>query len=104
MKEIKNVIICGLGAVGSIYAEKIQNYPNANLKILVDEQRLKKYLKNPIIMNGRELIFDYVLPTETQFKADLIIIATKYDGLNSAIKNLKNLIDCVEIGIIEILI
>jgi len=92
MKEIKNVIICGLGAVGSIYAEKIQNYPNANLKILVDEQRLKKYLKNPIIMNGRELIFDYVLPTETQFKADLIIIATKYDGLNSAIKNLKNFI------------
>lgn len=92
MKEIKNVIICGLGAVGSIYAEKIQNYPNANLKILVDEQRLKKYLKNPIIMNGRELMFDYVLPTETQFKADLIIIATKYDGLNSAIKNLKNFI------------
>lgn len=93
MKEIKNVIVCGLGAVGTIYAEKIENYPDANLKVLVDKQRLERYTKNPIIMNGKALHFDYVLPEETNFKADLIIIATKFDGLNDAIKNLENFVD-----------
>ena len=92
MKEIKNVIVCGIGAVGSIYAEKIEKYPNANLKVLVDKQRLERYTKNPIIMNGQELHFDYILPETSDFKADLIIIATKFDGLNDAIRNLKNFV------------
>ena len=92
MKEIKNVIVCGLGAVGSIYAEKIENYPNAELRVLVDEQRLKRYTQNPIIMNGQPLHFNYILPNAKNFKADLIIIATKFDGLNDAIKNLENFV------------
>ena len=36
--------------------------------------------------------FKYILPTEKSFKADLIIIATKNDGLEDAIKNMKNFI------------
>lgn len=90
MKEIKNVLICGLGAIGTIYAEKIQKLSSENLKILVDEKRLDRYLKNPIIFNGKELNFNYILPCEKNFKADLIIIATKYDGLFDAISNIEN--------------
>ena len=92
MKEIKTVLICGIGAVGSIYANKINQYDSNNLKILVDENRLKQYTKTPKIFNGKELILDYVLPENTNYKADLIIIATKYDGLNDAIKNIKNFV------------
>lgn len=92
MKEIKNVLICGIGAVGSIYADKIQNYNSDSLRVLVDENRLKKYTENPIVFNGKELHFNYVLPNETNFKADLIIIATKFDGLDDAIKNIKNFV------------
>lgn len=92
MKEIKKVIICGLGAVGSIYAEKIQNYAQAELKILVDKARLNKYTQNPLVMNGRKLFFDYVLPECTDFKADLVIIATKFDGLFAVIDNLNNFV------------
>ncbi len=92
MKEIKKVIICGLGAVGSIYAEKIQNYAQAELKILVDKARLNKYTQNPLVMNGRKLFFDYVLPECSDFKADLVIIATKFDGLFAVIDNLNNFV------------
>lgn len=92
MEKIKKVVLCGLGAVGSIYAEKIQNCFEIDLKILVDEIRLNKYIKNPIIMNGKELSLDYVLPKCTDFKADLVIIATKFDGLDSAIKNISNFV------------
>ena len=92
MRDIKNVLICGIGAVGSIYADKIQNYNPQGLRVLVDEERLKKYTKNPIVFNGRELNFNYILTDDRNFKADLIIIATKYDGLKEVIHNIKNFV------------
>ncbi len=90
MKE--NILICGIGAVGSIYAEKIQKYSPDNLKILVDEQRLERYTKNPPVFNGKELRLNYILPNNTDFKADIIIIATKFDGLSDAVRNIKNFV------------
>ncbi len=92
MREIKNVIICGIGAIGSIYANIISNFDNENLKILVDEKRFKKYLQNQIFYNGEPLNLNYILPSATNFKADLVLIATKNDGLTDACKNLKNFI------------
>lgn len=92
MKEIKNVLICGIGAIGSIYADKISTCDNEHLKILVDKNRFEKYTKTPKIFNGKELKLNYILPENNDFKADLIIIATKYDGLNDAIHNIKNFI------------
>ena len=92
MKDIKNVLICGIGAVGSIYANKIQNYDAENLRVLVDKKRYERYIKNPTIFNGKELNFNYILPDDNNFKADLIIIATKYDGLFDVIANIKNFV------------
>lgn len=92
MKEIKKVILCGLGAIGTIYADKLEKYDAKNFKVLVDEARLERYKKNPIKFNGRQLNFDYILPSEENFKADLIILATKFAGLKDAIKNIKNFV------------
>lgn len=92
MNDIKNILICGIGAVGSIYADKIQSYDSEHLRVLVDEERLVKYTNSPMIFNGKELNFNYVLPDETSFKADLIIIATKFSGLNEASKNIRNFV------------
>lgn len=86
MKDIQNVLICGLGAIGSIYADKIKY-----AKILVDEQRLERYKKNPTTFNGKVMELDYILPDD-DFKADLIIIATKYDGLADAVKNIQKFV------------
>ena len=91
-RKIKNVIVCGIGAVGSIYAEKFKQNAECDLRVLVDEDRLKRYSNEPIIFNGQELMFNYVLPSVTNFKADLIVIATKFDGLPAAVINIKNFI------------
>ena len=92
MKEIKKVILCGLGAIGTIYADKLEKFDAENFKVLVDEARLERYKKKPIKFNGRQLNFDYILPSEEDFKADLIILATKFAGLKDAIKNIKNFV------------
>ena len=92
MKEIKKVLVCGIGAVGSIYADKIEKFNPDDLRILVDKNRLERYKKNPTIFNGRILNFNYILPIATDFKADLIIIATKFDGLQEVVTNIKNFV------------
>lgn len=91
MKEIKNIILFGLGAVGSVYADKLSKY-DCNFRVLVDESRLKKYTENPITYNNLPLNINYILPDEKDFKADLIIIATKMSGLNAAISQIKNFV------------
>ena len=93
MKEIKNILICGLGGIGCVCASNIYNNKSANLKVLIDEKRWKKYTSTPTTFNGTSYNFDYILPSETNYKADLIIIATKNSGLNEAIKNIKNFVN-----------
>lgn len=90
---MKNVIICGLGAVGMTYASKLggKSRGKCNLKILVNEERLERYSKNKPVLNGVEQDFNYILPDDN-FDADLIIIATKASGLDSAVKMIKNFV------------
>ena len=93
MNEIKKVLICGIGAIGSILAHKISKFDNENLKILVDKNRLNSYTKSPKIFNGEKLNLNYITPENTNFKADLIIIATKFNALNDIVKNIENFVD-----------
>lgn len=94
MNRIKNILICGLGGIGCVCACNIKdNFKNGNLKILVDKNRYQKYIEQPTVFNSKKYIFDYILPDYKGFKADLIIIATKNDGLKSAIQSIKNFTD-----------
>lgn len=93
MREIKKVLICGLGAIGAIFAHKISSFDNNNLRILVDERRLEKYIKQPKIFNNKTLNLNYILPHNTDFKADLIIIATKFNAINDVVQNIENFVD-----------
>ena len=58
----------------------------------MDEKRYVKYQTTPKIFNGKILELNYVLPENQDYKADLIIIATKNDGLSEAINNIKNFV------------
>lgn len=84
---IKNVIICGLGALGMTYADKLKDV--CNLKILADETRITRYKQNTPTINNKVLELNYTTPEES-WDTDLIIISTKASGLSYAIKNIKN--------------
>ena len=92
MKEIKKVLICGIGAIGSVLAYKISKFDNANLRILVDQKRLQDYKNSPKIFNGETLNLNYITPDNTNFKADLIIIGTKFNALDEVTKNIRNFV------------
>lgn len=92
MTEIKKVLICGLGAIGSVYATAIHKHTDIDLKVLVDTYRLKRYEDSPIVFNGQKYDFEYTTPDKTDYKADLIIIATKNNNLSEVVESINNFV------------
>src|SRR5574344_89805 len=85
---IKDVLLCGLGGVGSVYASLITDSKMFNLKILLDKKRLERYTQNPTIINDKAYNFKYITPNE-DFSPQLIIIATKFTALKDVLKEIK---------------
>ena len=83
------VVLIGLGAVGLTYAVKLSN--KCDLSILADKERIEKFKAQKPVFNRVEQDFNYILPTD-KFDADLILITTKSQGLDSAIKSIKNFV------------
>lgn len=92
MSEIRNIAIVGLGAIGSIYAVKFHEHNPQCLRVIVDEKRYKKYMEDGLIFNGKRYDFNYVLPGGCPEKADLILVATKSNGLESALTAIENFV------------
>ena len=86
---MKKVVVCGLGAVGLSFISWCKNKSCFELKILANKERIDKYKKNKPVFNNIEQNFDYITP-EDIYKADLIVITTKAQGLSSAISYIKN--------------
>lgn len=52
--EIKTVAIIGLGAMGILYGSHLaKRIPQPDLRIIADQQRIDRYLKDAIFCNGQ---------------------------------------------------
>ncbi len=80
--EIKTVGLIGLGAVGALYAERLFA-SGAQVRVIVDEARKRRYEREGVLVNGRRVDFPYVTPAQAS-PVDLLIIATKQGGLTGA--------------------
>jgi 2-dehydropantoate 2-reductase len=89
VETIKSVAVIGLGAIGSIYAMKLSQYNPNILRVIVDEQRRGRYLNEGVYFNGQRYDFNYVTPEEADEKVDLILVATKSQGLTQAISAME---------------
>lgn len=92
MNDISSVLIVGLGAIGSIWAVRLQDFDPSCVRVLVDASRVSRYREQGILFNGQRRDFEYVLPGPEQPQADLILIATKADGLPNAITAIKGFV------------
>lgn len=89
--KIRTVSIIGLGALGILFGNHLsKRMPKADLRIIADKDRIKKYESNHIYCNGESCEFNYMTPEELCEPTDLIIFTVKYDGLNDAIQAMKN--------------
>lgn len=88
--EIKKVAIVGMGALGLMYGEHIQKKAGTDsVCFLLDRARMERYEKAHFTVNGEEVAFGMKEGIEAE-PVDLVIVATKYNGLSSAMEVMEN--------------
>ncbi len=89
--EIQKVSIIGFGALGVLFAERIaQRMDKANLKFIADAQRIGRYKRDGVFVNGIRHDFEFASPEQTGQTDDLVMFAVKFNDLNDAIKMVEN--------------
>ena len=83
---INSVAIVGMGALGLMYGEHIQKKNGVgSVSFLLDSQRMARYQSAEFSVNGEPIQFPMVDGSEAE-PVDLLIVATKYNGLRSAME------------------
>ena len=86
---IKSVAIVGMGALGLMYGEHIQKSQKGNVSFLLNKERMERYQSAHFTVNGETVHFP-MIDAENASPADLVIVATKYNDLRSAMEVMKN--------------
>lgn len=77
----------GLGALGGIYLDRIASgLPEADVFVVADGERADRLERDGVRINGRDLRFPIVRPGDEAAPADVLMIATKANGLVPAIE------------------
>jgi 2-dehydropantoate 2-reductase len=90
MRSIQTVSLVGLGAIGAIFGKKLQTYLGDKFRVIVNKERMERYQRNRITINGEEQNFRYITPNTEVEPADLVIIATKNAELKQAIADARH--------------
>lgn len=85
--KINKVAIVGMGALGLMYGEHIQEAGSVELFFIMDKERKARHLQDKYIINNIEKQFKLVSPEDGQ-PMDLIIVATKFGGLEQAMEEM----------------
>lgn len=85
MKKIRQIAIVGMGALGLLYGEQIVDALGYDaVSFLVDEERFEHYKENVYTINDKVMQFHMTRVSEAR-PVDLVIVATKSTGLESAL-------------------
>ena len=89
MNPIRRVYLCGLGALGGMYASRFCAVSVENLKIVADPERIRRYQEQGVIVNGSRLQLSFISPNDTAPFADLVVIGVKWHQLKQAIEQIR---------------
>lgn len=85
MTAIKKTAIVGMGALGLLYGEQIQNALGKDaVTFVMDEERFERHKSDVYEINGNVIKFNVTQVSEMK-PVDLVIVATKSTGLESAL-------------------
>ena len=90
--QIKTVAIVGMGALGMLYGEQLQKVlPAGAVRFVMDEERFKRHKNDKYEVNGVEQSFTLQSVAQAE-PVDLVIVATKFSGLNEALEEMQGLV------------
>lgn len=82
MKEIENVALIGLGAVGTVLATRLNDRLPGGFTVMAAAERRERLRKQGVVFNGKRYDFVFTDPGRPQ---DLILIATKAEALGEVL-------------------
>ena len=83
---IQTVGLIGLGAMGILYSDLLQeNVEGEQFFVIADQKRITRYQSDKLYCNEKECDFSY-RSKESAISVDLLIVAVKFGGLAEAIK------------------
>ena len=78
--KIKTVALLGAGAVGAYFIYGMSEKMGENFCVVAEGERKARLEKNGIDINGKNYVLNVKTPKEAA-GVDLLLVATKYDGL-----------------------
>lgn len=84
--KIQRASLVGLGAIGSLFAPALYQTLGDGFCVVADEERIRRYQETPLVINGQTVTLTYQPPGKPDRPDDLILIATKRDALEQAVK------------------
>ena len=82
---IQNVVLIGLGAIGTLYAAQFSARAPTQFRVLADATRIAAYQNEPPSLNGQPLDLNYITPENPGPPADLVLVAVKATALQAVL-------------------
>lgn len=81
------IAVAGAGALGVMFGQKLTKaYGNSRVFFAADPERTARYRENTFTCNGESCDFRFSSSLEQEGKADLVIYAVKFNGLEDALR------------------
>ncbi len=88
--KIEKVALIGAGAVGAYFVWGLSEKLGDNFSVIADGERKERLEREGLTINGRQYRM-HVARAEEAGVQDLILVCTKYDGLDAAIEDIKKM-------------
>lgn len=89
---MKKVLIIGAGAMGLLYGAQLKDSGKIKVFLGATGERFLQLVDKNFLFNGKHYSFDTVNLEKKDFKADLVIVAVKFNQLGEVIKEMKNVV------------
>jgi 2-dehydropantoate 2-reductase len=92
MSRIERVVICGAGAVGSTFADRLHALDPECVAVIAGGERRARLLREGLTVNGRSFSVRCLAPGESAPAADLLLVGVKQHHLASAIEDMRGFV------------
>lgn len=90
--KIESVALIGMGAVGTVYGNILNNHFGKDFAVISDFSRKERLLKQGFTLNGKTFHTNVLSEGDSDVKFDLIIFCVKNYQLEEAIKDVRSFV------------